>query len=141
MQTLTEKLQKMKQDGMNEIITNSNGIAVKSPEGFMICTKTVTFSNFAVNTADGNVFRSDELELGDFAEEFIESPNISLQNFSSTAGTRAWLGVCRYLTKANAGTVYVYRGESNSSVSVIVSVTAVRSLEKLKTKKGVNANE
>ena len=85
------KTNKEKMEGIIERIENSNGTAIKFADGTMICTKSVTFSNFAVNTVDGNVFRSDELELGDFAEKFIESPNLSLQNYSSVAGMRAWL--------------------------------------------------
>ena len=85
-----------------EIVENSNGTAIKYPEGVMICAKSMSFSNVSL-TAQGNIYKSGNLELGNWPLQFIEIPIVNTTlaitsgegSLYSTAGvTKSYCGKC-----------------------------------------------
>ena len=68
--------------GIAESGSNANGRYIKYADGTMICTKTVTHTG-AMSTAWGNLYESSSVNLGSFAQEFVEIPNISVTTTSA----------------------------------------------------------
>ena len=59
--------------------SNANGRWIKFADGTMICTKKVKFTNVVINTVWGSVYETArKLNFGDYAQEFIEIPNVSI---------------------------------------------------------------
>ena len=96
MQTMTEQIQKLEQGSIIETITNSNGTAIKYAEGTMICRKTVTFNNIDIVTKRGSLFVTENLALGNWAEKFVERPDISATK------TNGWAGIIYQYTSYDA---------------------------------------
>lgn len=67
-------------------IVNENGTAIKFPDGTMICTKKISFSQVACTTALGSLFSSEALDLGNFAEAFVETPTVNINKKGSYVG-------------------------------------------------------
>lgn len=67
---------------INSIIesgSNSNGNWIKYSDGTMICTNKIKFTNVVIKTAWGVVYNTaSTLNFGDYAQEFIEIPNVSI---------------------------------------------------------------
>ena len=58
---------------------NANGNWVKFADGTMICIKKIKFTNVVINTVWGSVYETaSTLDFGDYAQEFIEIPNVSI---------------------------------------------------------------
>lgn len=96
MKFLKEKLEKLQQETIIETITNENGTAIKYAEGTMICRKTVTFNNIDIVTKRGSLFVTENLALGNWAEKFVERPDISATK------TNGWAGIIYQYTSYNA---------------------------------------
>lgn len=59
--------------------SNDNGSWVKYSDGTMICTKKITFTNVVINNTWGSVYETaSTISFGDYAQEFIETPNVSI---------------------------------------------------------------
>lgn len=86
---------------------NINGTAIKYPDGTMICTKKVDLGGIAVTTAVGSLYSSSDLELGDFAESFIELPtcNITIRSNDSLG----FLGFAKNMSASSVGQIRIYR--------------------------------
>lgn len=62
-------------DSVVESGSNANGNYVKYADGTMICTKKVDI-NTTISNSWGVLYESDKLDLGSYAQPFIESPII-----------------------------------------------------------------
>lgn len=84
--------------------SNSNGDYIKYSDGTMICTKKVSVVGLQFTTAWGSVYESPRVELGDYAQEFLEIPLIFITTATSSAVAE---GVGN--TKTGFGKVIFYR--------------------------------
>ena len=100
--------------------SNSDGSYVKYYDGTMICYKTVTDS-VAMTTAWGNLYEG-TMQLGDWPEEFISTPNVNVTNVSSTGAMIECFDIAP--TATSAGTVYFARAISYTS-DVTVNVLGI----------------
>ena len=110
-------------DNLTKTVTNDNGTAIKFPDGTMICTKKVDFYNVAVKTTWGNVFMSDVLELGNFAETFSGAP---VTTITPMTGTACWIATANIANASYCSSIRVIRTQSTDSISnVRVNIMAV----------------
>jgi hypothetical protein len=108
--------------GIAQSGSNANGRYIKYADGTMICTKTVTHTG-AILTAWGNLYESSPVNLGSFAQEFAEIPNISV---TPQNGDGAWMEGVRQVTTTSAGITNFLRPNSDAdSKTRNVSVIAV----------------
>ena len=84
--------------------TNSNGNWIKYADGTMICTKKVSFVGLQFTIAWGNVYETPPVELGDYAQEFVDIPLMFITAATSSAVAE---GVGN--TKTSFGKVTFYR--------------------------------
>lgn len=84
--------------------SNANGDYIKYSDGTMICTKKVSFVGLQFTTAWGNVYETPPVELGDYAQEFVDIPLMFITAATSTAVAE---GVGN--TKTGFGKVTFYR--------------------------------
>lgn len=81
----------------NEVITNSNGTAIKYPDGYMFAFIGTAISNLEVKTPCGSLFNN--IWKWNFPVSFVENPFVSVGQFQ--VGTEASWG-----TVAGANTQY-----------------------------------
>lgn len=86
----------------SEIIINENGTAIKDPEGTMICSKRVTFNNIPCTTVSGAIYITAQQSLGNFAEEFVDIPTMTVSKVRHDAG---WIYNTNQISKTSAGYV------------------------------------
>ena len=84
--------------------SNANGDYIKYSDGTMICTKKVSFVGLQFTIAWGNVYETSPVELGDYAQEFVDIPLMFISCATSTAAPEG-LGN----TKTGYGRVTFYR--------------------------------
>lgn len=84
--------------------TNANGEYIKYADGTMICTKKISFEGLQFTTAWGSVYEAPPVNLGDYAQEFLEIPLIFITTAASSAAAE---GVGN--TKTGFGQVTFYR--------------------------------
>lgn len=84
--------------------SNENGDYIKYSDGTMICTKKVSFVGLQFTTAWGSVYETPPVELGNYAQEFLEIPLIFITAATSSAVAE---GVGN--TKTGFGKVTFYR--------------------------------
>ncbi len=102
---------------------NGNDSYIKFADGTMICTKFVSLSNIAIDIADGVMYRSDNLSLGDWLTPFKSKPIYTISQNSGTS-----VGMVYYLTGASstsAGTVRILRTTANSSANWGAGIIAI----------------
>lgn len=63
--------------------SNSNGKYIKFSDGTMICRKKMDFGKKAVSNSWGSLYESDSLTIGDYAQPFVEIPDISIMPAST----------------------------------------------------------
>ena len=107
---------------------NTNGNYVKYIDGTMICWQRKSVS-IAVSTAEGNLFKSADIQLDNFPVEFYSVPTV---NFTFTNNTWTLLGIGRGSTDSststtNPGKVFIYRSTSTGSgfVTLYINVIAI----------------
>jgi len=106
-----------KQD-FGTVVTNGNGVAIKHPNGDMVCRKTISVTT-AINTAWGSLFRSGDLAVGSWADTFFTLDHVTI---SAAAGTP--LGVAPFgkgSTTAGPG-FWLWYASSLGSASYEVTV-------------------
>ena len=84
--------------------SNTNGEYIKYADGTMICTKKVSYVGLQFTIAWGNAYESPPVELGDYAQEFVDIPLMFISCATSTAAAEG-LGN----TKTDYGRVIFYR--------------------------------
>lgn len=101
--------------------TNGNGRWTKYPGGMLVCSKTLTGKGPA-NTAVGNIFRSDTIDLGSWAETFSETP---LRFYSINGSTTAWLAGRNGPSTTSAGQVQIYSAITSALTDFSIQVTGI----------------
>lgn len=91
-------------NSMVESGSNANGDYIKYSDGTMICTKKVSFTGLQFTIAWGNVFETSPIDLGDYAQEFIDIPVMFISCATSTAAPEGLVN-----TKTSYGRVVFYR--------------------------------
>lgn len=84
--------------------SNANGDYIKYSDGTMICTKKVSFVGLQFTTAWGSVYETPPVELGDYAQEFVDIPLMFI-----TAATSSTVAEGVGNTKTSFGKVTFYR--------------------------------
>ena len=104
--------------------SNDNGSWIKYSDGTMICRKSVSFTDVAINNPWDQFFISNDIECGKFAQEFVKTPNISRDLKYTT-------GMCMLMQSSytpvdydNAGAVVLVRG-SSLTISGAISIIAI----------------
>ena len=65
-------------NGIIESGSNSNGSYIKFSDGTMICRKYINFGEMEVSNTWGSMYETSELSIGNYAQPFIETPQISV---------------------------------------------------------------
>ena len=84
--------------------SNTNGDYIKYSDGTMICTKKVSFVGLQFTIAWGSAYETPPVDLGDYAQEFVDIPLMFVSCAQSTAAAEG-LGN----TKTGYGSVVFYR--------------------------------
>lgn len=84
--------------------SNANGEYIKYSDGTMICTKKVSFTGLQFTTVWGNAYETPPIDLGDYAQEFIDIPVMFVSCAYSTAAPEGLAN-----TKTSYGSVVFYR--------------------------------
>lgn len=101
--------------------SNANGNYIKYYDGTMICFKTLSDS-VAMTSSWGSLYEG-EMQLGNFAEEFIDIPEVFYSNVSSTGAMVEGRGSTQ-ISKTSAGSIYLCRATSITN-TVKINVLAI----------------
>ena len=106
--------------------SNANGNYIKYMDGTMICCQRKSVST-AVATAEGNLFKSADIQLDNFPVEFYSVPTV---NFTFTNNTWTLLGIGRgstdsSTTTTNPGKVFIYRSSSTGTGFVTLYINVI----------------
>jgi hypothetical protein len=107
-----------------ETITNSNGTAIKYPDGTLICIKKITFDNRPINNAWGTLYYSEDIECGAFAQDFVGIPNVTKDLIYSSAMCMLIQSSYSPVDYNTAGSIVLCRPTS-TQVSGAISITAI----------------
>ena len=112
-------------NGIVESGSNPNGSWTKWADGTMIINKTVS-GTANITNAWGNLYISNDINLGNFPVAFIEMPTIvvSPQTQTGTQYMLAGQGGSGYGTETNAGNVALVRPNSRTGVAYRLEVMA-----------------
>jgi hypothetical protein len=105
-------------------ITNSNGTAIKYPDGTLICIKKITFNNRPINNAWGTFYYSEDIECGAFAQDFVGIPNVTKDLIYSSAMCMLIQSSYSPVDYNTAGSIVLCRPTS-TQVSGAISITAI----------------
>lgn len=102
---------------ISEIIesgSNSNGNYIKFADGTMICTKSVSGTANITGTYYGiyHTPDNDYFDLGNYAQEFIEVPMLSVQ---FTGGNSQWIGAMQNKGKLHIADLHILSLNSKSA--------------------------
>lgn len=111
----------IRQDNVIESGSNANGNWIKYEDGTMICYKSVT-SSVAMTTAWDSGWYEGNQPLGNFAQEFISVPNITLTNISTSGALVECFTTAP--TTTNAGTI-TYCRVGSTTRNITTQVTAI----------------
>lgn len=100
--------------------TGTNGNYIKYYDGTMMCYKSVTAS-VSMTNAWGNLYEG-TMQLGDWAEEFISTPNVQVTNASGAGAMIESYDTPP--TATSAGTIFLARATSRTAY-VIINVFAI----------------
>jgi len=84
--------------------SNANGNYIKYADGTMICTKKVSYMGLQFTNVWGYAYESSSVNLGDYAQEFVEIPVMFISCVASTAAPEGLSN-----TKTSYGNVTFYR--------------------------------
>lgn len=103
--------------------SNSNGSWIKWADGTMICTKKIKFTNVVIKTVWGSVYEtSSTIGFGDYAQEFIEIPNVSIDLADgSTCFCETFFG----RTKASIGYTWLWKPAVEENGTMTFNVIAI----------------
>lgn len=107
-------------NGIIESGSNSNGDWVKYFDGRMECNKTITVMVDIYNSW-GSMYESRQIDLGNFAQEFIEPPFVIA---FKTVGQGSWLQLVERTTTIYAGVTYLASAVAISNTSITINISA-----------------
>lgn len=114
-------------DGYEELFdmsgSNENGNWIKFPDGTMICTKKVKFTNVVINTVWGSVYETArKISFGDYAQEFIEIPNVSI---TLADGATCFCETFSERTKKSIGNTWLWKPAVEANGTMTFDVIAI----------------
>lgn len=100
-------------NGIVESGSNANGSYIKFLDGTMVCYKSITGS-ININSSWGAIYDSGEnnLNLGDWAVQFISTPKISIQ---FTGANGQWIEGITNLSNIHAGNIIIASATSKTA--------------------------
>lgn len=109
-----------------EIVTNTNGTAIKYDNGLMICYKELMLT-MAVNSAWGSVYESGNISLGNFPVAFISPPIVSVTNAAKTGDgiNGGWVEYIQSVSTTSCGTITMIRPSSANSATFKLNIIAI----------------
>ena len=114
-------------DGYEELFdmsgSNENGNWIKFPDGTMICTKKIKFTNIVINTVWGSVSETaGKLNFGDYAQEFIEIPNVSI---TLADGATCFCETFSERTKKSIGNTWLWKPAVEANGTMTFDIIAI----------------
>lgn len=109
---------------INSIIetgTNSDGSWIKYKDGTMICYITKEYNNINVINEWGSVYESDRIQLGNFPQQFINTPTVTA---NCVGGSTVFLESLSP-TNTSIGETWFMRPVSQSNISPKISFIAI----------------
>ena len=112
---------------INEIVvesgTNANGSWLKYANGIMICIKKVKFTQVVINTEWGSVYETaNTISFGDYAQEFIEIPNVSITLFT---GSTCFCETFSGRTKKSIGSTWLWKPAAEAGGNMTFDIIAI----------------
>ena len=102
---------------------NANGSWIKFADGTMICTKKVKFTNVVINTVWGSVYETArKLNFGDYAQEFIEIPNVSI---TLADGATCFCETFSERTKKSIGNTWLWKPAVEANGTMTFDIIAI----------------
>ena len=103
--------------------SNANGSWIKFADGTMICTKKVKFTNVVINTVWGSVYETArKLNFGDYAQEFIEIPNVSI---TLADGATCFCETFSERTKKSIGNTWLWKPAVEANGTMTFDIIAI----------------
>ncbi len=112
----------IKKEEQTKSIINSNGTAIKFPDGAMICTKRINLTNINVNTVNGSLYTTSAINLGNFAVNFIDVPTVNFTLYNSAAG---FIYKHDNFSKTSVGAITIARNSSVTNTYYNIAITAI----------------
>lgn len=102
--------------------SNENGNYIKFYDGTMICSKVVS-GTYQCNQSDGSVYKTQDINLGDYTQTFTQLPTIS----GSVGGTSfCWLGLIGGSSQSvSSPGIAVLMRPTSSSLSARINIIAI----------------
>ena len=103
--------------------SNDNGSWIKYSDGTMVCTKKVKFTGVVINTVWGGVYEtSSKFNFGDYAQEFIEIPNVSI---TLADGATCFCETFSERTKKSIGSTWLWKPAVEADGTMTFDVIAI----------------
>ena len=103
--------------------SNANGTYIKYADGTMICIKKIKFTDVVINQAWGSVYETaSTLNFGDYAQEFIEIPNVSI---TLADGATCFCETFSGRTKKSIGSTWLWKPAVEASGKMTFDVIAI----------------
>lgn len=105
-----------------ETVTNSNGTALKFPDGTMICYGKKSYTKLNNNTPVGGLYYTSRISFGDYPQTFIEAPYTVV---NACAGP---YNIAEYNSRnslTNGGNFFFTNGTSRSNQSATICYIAI----------------
>ena len=103
--------------------SNDNGSWIKYSDGTMICTKKIKFTNVVINTVWGSVYETaGKLNFGDYAQEFIEIPNVSID---LADGATCFCETFSERTKTSIGGTWLWKPTVEANGTMTFDIIAI----------------
>ena len=103
--------------------SNANGTYIKYADGTMICIKKIKFTNVVINTVWGSVYETaSALNFGDYAQEFIEIPNVSI---TLADGATCFCSAFSGRTKTSIGGTWLWKPAVEENGTMTFDVIAI----------------
>ena len=111
-------------DLVAETGSNTNGTYIKFPSGVMICTKKVSLTGINIDTTIGNLYRSVNITLGNFAQIFASTPVCTI-TISSNPAIWGWIGEHTSLSASSPGAIQIHAPTSVTNKSCTIEIIAI----------------
>ncbi len=104
--------------------SNDNGSWIKYSDGTMICSMSKNvYVNFSSSQKWGVMWESDNIDLGNFPQTFIEKPYVTISNFSESGG---FIEILRDTTTSFVGNTKIARpSDTNGTIEYTLSIIAI----------------
>lgn len=103
--------------------SNANGSYIKYFDGTMICTKKIQFTNVVIKNVWGSVYETaSTFNFGDYAQEFIETPNVSI---TLADGSTCFCESFSERTKTSIGSTWLWKPAIEEGGTMTFDIIAI----------------